>query len=177
MTDEQIVQGCIKKNPIAQRYLYDKFARKMLGICLRYSDDEEEAQDILQNGFISVFDHIESYKGTGSFEGWIKKIMVNSALTNLRKNKKFKQNIELDGVEYMLESSNQTNENLKTKERLKIKHSLPSGSRTIFNLDAIEGYSHAEIAEMLNISEGTSKSQYSRARAHLQKIISAENNG
>jgi RNA polymerase sigma factor (sigma-70 family) len=174
MTDEQIVDGCIKKNAIAQKYLYDKFSRKMMGVCLRYCDNEDEAQDILQNGFISVFEHIESFKGTGALEGWIKKIMVNTALTSIRKNKKFRQNIELGEVEFMLPSSNQTNENIKTKDLLMMIQSLPHGSRTIFNLHAIEGYSHVEIANMLNISEGTSKSQYSRARTHLQKIISLE---
>jgi len=174
MTDEQIVDGCIKKNAIAQQYLYDKFSRKMMGICLRYFDNVEEAEDVLQNGFIAVFGHIETFKGTGSLEGWIKRIMVNTALTSIRKNKKFKQNLELDNVEFMLPSSDLANDDLKTKELLKIIQSLPPGSRTIFNLYAIEGYSHAEIASMLNISEGTSKSQYSRARAYLQKVISLQ---
>jgi RNA polymerase sigma-70 factor (ECF subfamily) len=177
MTDEQIVEGCIKKNAIAQKYLYDKFSRRMMGICLRYFDSVEEAEDVLQNGFISAFEHIEAFKGTGSLEGWIKKIMVNTALTEIRKNKKFKQNVELDNVEFMLPSSGFANDNLKTKELLKIIQSLPPGGRTVFNLYAIEGYSHAEIASMLHISEGTSKSQYSRARAYLQKIISLEDNG
>jgi len=174
MTDEQIVEGCIKKNAIAQKYLYDKFSRKMMGICSRYFDNVEEAEDVLQNGFIAVFEHIETFKGTGSLEGWIKRIMVNTALTSIRKNKKFKQNLELDNVEFMLPSSDLANNDLKTKELLKIIQSLPPGSRTIFNLYAIEGYNHAEIASMLHISEGTSKSQYSRARAYLQKVISLQ---
>ncbi len=102
MNDEQIVQGCIQKNAIAQKHLYEKFARKMMGVCLRYADNHEEAEDVLQNGFVSVFQNIESFKGTGSLEGWIRKIMVNTALTNIRKNKKLKQNIELESVEFML---------------------------------------------------------------------------
>ena len=146
----------------------------MMGVCLRYFDSVEEAEDVLQNGFILVFEHIETFKGTGSLDGWIKKIMVNTALTEIRKNKKFKQNIELDNVEFMLPSSGFANDDLKTKELLKIIQSLPPGSRTVFNLYAIEGYSHGEIANMLNISEGTSKSQYSRARAYLQKIIALD---
>ena len=174
MTDEQLVEGCKNKNAIAQKYLYDKFSRKMMGICLRYCDNEDEAQDILQNGFILVFDHIQDYKGSGTLEGWIKKIMVNTALSSIRKNKKFRQNIELGEVEFMLPSYNQTNEGIKTKDLLKMIQSLPYGSRTIFNLRAIEGYSHIEIANMLNISEGTSKSQYSRARGQLQKMILLE---
>src|SRR5476651_524681 len=110
MTDEQIVKGCIEKNAIAQKHLYEKFVRKMMGVCLRYCDSSEEAEDVVQMGFISVFENIESYKGTGSLEGWIRKILVNTALTNIRKNKKFKQNIELDSVEFMLPSSSHLND-------------------------------------------------------------------
>lgn len=171
MTDEQIVTGCIQKNAIAQKYLYEKFSRKMMGVCLRYCDNTEEAEDVVQNGFISVFANLESFKGTGSLEGWVRKIMVNTALTNIRKNKKFKQNIELETVEYMLPSTSYMNESFAATDLLKAIQTLPPGFRTVFNLYAIEGYSHKEIGEMLNISEGTSKSQYSRARAHLQKII------
>ena len=171
MTDEQIVKGCIDKNAIAQKTLYEKFVRKMMGVCLRYCDSTEEAEDVVQNGFISIFENIESFKGTGSLEGWIRKIMVNTALTNIRKNKKLKQNIELDSVEFMLPSNIYQNDSFAAKDLLKIIQALPVGFKTVFNLYAIEGYSHKEIGEMLNISEGTSKSQYSRAKAHLQKII------
>lgn len=174
MTDEQIVNGCIQKNALAQEYLYKKFSRKMMGVCLRYSDSQEEGEDVLQNGFISVFENIGSFKGTGSLEGWIRKIMTNTALTHIRKNKKLKQNIALDSVEFALPSSNYSNENFAVKDLLKIIQTLPPGFRTVFNLYAIEGYSHKEIGEMLDISEGTSKSQYSRAKSHLQKIISID---
>ncbi len=171
MTDEQIVKGCIDKNAIAQKNLYEKFSRKMMGVCLRYCDSSEEAEDVVQNGFISIFENIESFKGTGSLEGWVRKIMVNTALTNIRKNKKLKQNIELDSVEFMLPSDIYQNDSFAAKDLLKIIQTLPVGFKTVFNLYAIEGYSHKEIGEMLNIAEGTSKSQYSRAKAHLQKII------
>ncbi len=171
MTDEQIVKGCIDKNAIAQKNLYEKFSRKMMGVCLRYCDSTEEAEDVVQNGFISIFENIESFKGTGSLEGWVRKIMVNTALTNIRKNKKLKQNIELDSVEFMLPSNTYQNDSFAAKDLLKIIQTLPVGFKTVFNLYAIEGYSHKEIGDMLNISEGTSKSQYSRAKAHLQKII------
>lgn len=174
MTDEQIVQGCIQKNAIAQKHLYEKFARKMMGVCLRYADNHEEAEDVLQNAFVSVFQNIEAFKGTGSLEGWIRKIMVNTALTNIRKNKKLKQNIELESVEFMLPSTNHITENFAAKDLLKIIQTLPTGFKTVFNLYAIEGYSHKEIGEMLGISEGTSKSQYSRAKAYLQKLIPSE---
>ena len=171
MTDEQIVQGCIRKDPLAQKFLYEKFSRKMMGVSLRYSDSREEAEDVLQNGFVSVFQNIESFKGTGSLEGWIRKIIVNTALTNLRKNKKLKQNIELESVEFMLPSTNHLNDSFAAKDLLRIIQTLPTGFKTVFNLYAIEGYSHKEIGDLLGISEGTSKSQYSRAKAHLQKLI------
>ncbi len=174
MTDEQIVKGCIEKSAIAQKTLYEKFVRKMMGVCLRYCDNTEEAEDVVQNGFISIFENIESYKGTGSLEGWIRKIMVNAALTNIRKNKKLKQNIELDSVEFMLPSNMNTGDSYAVKDLLKIIQTLPLGFKTVFNLYAIEGYSHKEIGDMLNISESTSKSQYSRAKAHLQKMIPIE---
>jgi len=126
---------------------------------------------VLQNGFVNVFQNIETYRGSGSLEGWIRKIMVNTALTNIRKNKKLKQNIELESVEFMLPSTNYMSESFAAKDLLKIIQTLPTGFRTVFNLYAIEGYSHKEIGDMLGISEGTSKSQYSRAKAHLQKIV------
>jgi RNA polymerase sigma-70 factor (ECF subfamily) len=174
MTDEQIVQGCIKKDAIAQRHLYERFSRKMMGVCLRYCDNHEEAEDVVQNGFVSVFQNLESFRGSGSLEGWIRRIMVNTALTNIRKNKKLKLNIELESVEFMLPSGNYLSESYAAKDLLKIIQTLPTGFRTVFNLYAIEGYSHKEIGDMLGISEGTSKSQYSRAKAHLQKIISVD---
>ncbi len=171
MTDEQIVKGCIDKNAIAQKNLYEKFSRKMMGVCLRYCDSTEEAEDVVQNGFISIFENIESFKGTGSLEGWVRKIMVNTALTNIRKNKKLKQNIELDSVEFMLPSNIHQNDSFAAKDLLKIIQTLPVGFKTVFNLYAIEGYSHKEIGEMLNISEGTSKSQLSHAKRQLQTQI------
>jgi len=174
MTDEEIVQGCVKKDPRAQKYLYDKFSRKMMGVCMRYSQSTEEAEDVLQNGFISIFLNIESFKGSGSLEGWIRRIIVNTALTNIRKNKKLQQNIELEHVEFMLPSSDQVSEASGAKDLLKLIQSLPTGFRTVFNLYAIEGYSHKEIGDLLGISEGTSKSQYSRAKTHLQKMIKPE---
>ncbi|MBA3971399.1 MAG: sigma-70 family RNA polymerase sigma factor [Bacteroidetes bacterium] len=156
---------------MAQKNLYEKFSRKMMGVCLRYCDSQEEAEDVVQNGFISVFENINTFKGAGSLEGWVRRIMVNTALTNIRKNKKFKQNIDLDSVEFMLPSATQANDSYEAKDLLKIIQTLPVGFKTVFNLYAIEGYSHKEIGDMLNISEGTSKSQYSRAKTHLQKLI------
>lgn len=172
MTEQEIIKGCIEKNAIAQKNLYDKFSRKMMGVCLRYCDSLEEAEDVLQIGFMTIYQHIATFKGLGSFEGWIRKIIVNTALTSLRKNKKFKQNMDIDNVSYMLPSTNShITENISAKDLLKVIQTLPPGFRTVFNLYAIEGYSHKEIGDMLGISEGTSKSQYSRAKVHLQKMV------
>lgn len=171
MTDEEIVEGCIKQNAIAQKQLYDKFAKKMMGVCLRYCDNKYEGEDVLQNGFISVFENIKSYKGTGSLEGWVRRIIINTALTNIRRTKNLKYNVEIESVEYGIMDTNYSADNFAVKELLKIIQTLPVGFRTVFNLHAIEGYSHKEIGEMMGITEGTSKSQFSRAKAHLQKII------
>jgi RNA polymerase sigma factor (sigma-70 family) len=171
MSDDEIVEGCIKKNKLAQKELYDRFAKKMMGVCLRYCDNQEEGEDVLQNGFLYIFDKIDTYRGTGSLEGWVRKIIVNTALTSIRKNKKLETNVDLNSVEYGIEDQSHLGENMAAKELLKIIQTLPVGFKTVFNLHAIEGYSHKEIAEMLGITEGTSKSQYSRAKTYLQKII------
>lgn len=174
MTDEELVKGCIEKKPLAQKLLYERFARKMMGVCLRYADGRDEAEDILQNAFIKVFENIETFKGSGSLEGWVRKIMVNTALNNYRQNKAGRHKVDLDSVEYMLPGDNHVSNTFNAKELLTVIQQLPVGFRTVFNLFAIEGYSHKEIAEQLNISEGTSKSQYSRARTYLQKALKIE---
>ncbi len=171
MTDAELVKACIEKNPNAQRLLFERFCRKMMGICLRYASLKDEADDMLQNGFIKVFEKIETYRAEGSLEGWIRKIIVNEALTYLRKNKKLKMNVDIDNLAYDIPSNNPIGEQLNEKELLKMIQRLPIGFRTIFNMYAIEGYSHKEIANQLGISEGTSKSQYSRARIHLQNML------
>lgn len=175
MTDEELVRGCIKKSPLAQKHLFDRFARKMMGVCLRYSNDKDDAEDILQVGFIKVFENIESFKGSGSLEGWVRRIMVNTALNHYRQNKQSRESLDIEVVDYLVDSGDHVSEGLNAKEILKLVQKLPPGFRSVFNLFAIEGYSHKEIAGMLEISEGTSKSQYARARAFLQKLIQTEN--
>lgn len=174
MTDEELVKGCVSKNPVAQKLLFEKFSRKMMGICLRYADRGEEAEDMLQNGFIRVFEKIETFRSEGSLEGWVRRIVVNESLTWLRKNKAMKMNVDIDDAKYMIPGNNHVGENVNEKDLLKMIQSLPAGFRTVFNMYAIEGYSHKEIAEQLGISEGTSKSQYSRAKMHLQNMLSGE---
>jgi RNA polymerase sigma factor (sigma-70 family) len=174
MSDEELVQRCIRKEPQAQELLYKTFAGRMLGVCSRYTDSIEEAEDILQDGFIKIFNKIDGFKGNGSLEGWIKRIMVNTALDAFRKNKNFRHSIDIETIEYTAETNHHVVESMATKDLVKIIKSMPKGFRTVFNLYAIEGYAHKEIAELLDISESTSKSQYSRARTHLQKLLQTE---
>jgi len=171
MTDDELAKGCVSKNPAAQKLLFERFSRKMMGLCLRYAGRSEEAEDMLQNAFIRVFEKIDTFKGTGSLEGWIRKIAVNESLTYLRKNKSMQLNIDIDDAKFMIPSNDQIGENVNEKDLLKMIQQLPIGFRTIFNMYAIEGYSHKEIAEQLGISVGTSKSQYSRAKVHLQNML------
>ena len=171
MTDDELVKGCIAKAQTAQKQLFERFSRKMMGVCLRYASRSEEAEDMLQNGFIRVFEKLDTFRATGSLEGWIRKIMVNESLSWLRKNKAMKMNMDIDDVEYLVPGSSHVGESMNEKDLLRMIQELPTGFRTIFNMYAIEGYSHKEIAEMLGISEGTSKSQYSRAKVHLQNRL------
>src|ERR1051326_5603043 len=120
MTDEELVKGCIENRSIAPKKLYDRFSRKMFGVCLRYTDDRDEAQDVLQNGFIKVFENIETFKATGSLEGWIRRIMVNTALNHYRQEKASRLKVDLESVDYMLEGSDGVEGSLDAKELLKI---------------------------------------------------------
>jgi RNA polymerase sigma-70 factor (ECF subfamily) len=176
MTDEELVKGCVENNPLVQKRLYEKYARKMFGVCLRYTNDKDEAEDVLQNGFIKVFAKLDTFKNTGSLEGWIRRIVVNTALNHYRESKASMFDADIDEVAYMLPGVNNVSETINEKELLKLIQCLPPGFRTVFNLFAIEGYSHKEIAQELNITEGTSKSQFARARAALQKALGKNEN-
>jgi len=164
MTDEQLVQKCNLQDPAAQRELYEKFSRKMFGVCLRYGNSKESAEDLLQEGFVKVFIKLSSFKNEGSLEGWIRRVIVNTALDHLRQQKISWSNIEIQEDALVTE---QDFGNVDQKELLKLIQKLPDGYRTVFNLYAIEGFNHQEIAKELGINENTSKSQYSRARAQL----------
>lgn len=175
LSDEQLVKKCLEKDPLAQKQLFESFSRKMMGVCLRYTKDAEEAQDVLQIGFVKVFEKLHLFNNEGSLEGWIRKVLVNCALDQIRKNKKFDDNVDLSKVDFQMASENENVlEHLSANDLLKIIQAMPTGFRTVFNLYAIEGYTHQEIADQLNISINTSKSQYSRARVYLQKIILEE---
>lgn len=171
MTDEKLVKDCASGNALAQKTFYEKFAGKMMAVCFRYTSDYEEAQDILQEGFIKVFNSISAYESKGSLEGWVRRIIVNTALDHYRKNKKYMQDTDIDTLDYKLEKKEYIIEELNANDLLKIIETLPDGYRIVFNLYAIEGYSHKEIGERLGITESTSKSQYSRARKILRDIL------
>ena len=167
----ELITGCQSGKRKAQERLYQLFASKMLGVCMRYATDKMEAEDMLQNGFIKVFGKIKDYRGEGAFEGWVRRIMVHAAIEYYRKNHKMMQLVEmgLTGEEQSVLAV--AANSLEAKDLLAMIQTLPAGYRLVFNLYAIEGYAHKEIAEMLGISEGASKSQLSRARTILKEMV------
>ncbi len=174
--DLKLIESCIKGDRASQKALYDRLAPRMFPLCMRYVGDRVLAEDILQEGFITLFTRLKSFKGEGSFEGWARKIFVTTALMDLRKKDALKMSDELDSVRGMKADLPSQSQNIGYKEIIKLVMALPPGFRTVFNMYAIEGYSHKEIGEMLGITETTSRTQLSRARAILQnKIKEIEN--
>ena len=169
MNEYELIAGCVKKDIIAQRQLYDRYAGKMMGLCMRYVGSRDTAHDILHDGFIRLFEKISTYKGVGSFEGWMRKLFVNTALEYLRKKRELLKEYDEDNTTHTLDYT--VMEEMAADELMEKVMSLPEGFRSVFNLYAIEGYSHQDIAELLNISESTSRSQYARARTCLQEMI------
>jgi RNA polymerase sigma factor (sigma-70 family) len=171
MDDKTLISECVKGNAKAQKLLFEKFAPKMMSVCLRYFRDVEEAEDALQDGFIKVFNKLPDFKMEGSLEGWIRRVIVNTSLDTLRKNKHYKNDVQLDDVDFKIANIDSAMDKLMAEDLMKLIHRLPEGYRLVFNLFAIEGYSHKEIADLLEINENTSKSQYSRAKAFLRTEI------
>jgi RNA polymerase sigma factor (sigma-70 family) len=171
MDYSKLVSDCLKCKIDAQRQLYEQFAPAMLGVCFRYTKSIADAEDVLQDGFVKVFKHLGKYKFEGELGGWIRKIMVNTALNYLKTNKKYQYDLSFDEMTLHPVSSDDPLIKLQTKELSELIRQLPTGFQTIFNLHAVEGYSHVEIASMLGISDGTSRSQYARARALLIEWI------
>ncbi|QCK14091.1 RNA polymerase sigma factor [Mangrovivirga cuniculi] len=170
---EQIVLDCKKQKRNAQKELYDRYSGRMHAICRRYISDSLEAEGVMVKGFMKIFEKIDQYEFQGSFEGWMRKIMVNEALMYLRKNKNMWPESDLNAASNVQDYNSLSN-SLEAEDLLKLIDKLPQGYRTVFSLYAIDGFSHKEIAEKLNISENTSKSQLSRARSQLQKMLSYE---
>ncbi len=174
--DLKIIQDCIRGKRHAQNKLYTKYAPAMLGICMRYSRNKDEAEDIMQEGFIKVFLHLKNYRGAGSFEGWIKRIMVNTAITHNKQNLKHHYHTDIDQIEETRVLAKDGTEEpeaarLPRAKLMQLIQSLPEGYRMVFNMYVFERYTHKEIAEILDISENTSKSQLSKARRLLASKI------
>ena len=169
MTDKELVQACKRGDPKAQKALYDRYAGRMFALCRRYLKSREEAEDALLEGFFKVFAHLEQFDGSGNFEGWMRRIMINQALMKIRKQHALKQAVELD---YKLkDSAFSIEQELEAEDILSLLDHLPEGYRTVFNLYAIEGYKHREIADLLGISINTSKSQLILARKKLRALL------
>ena len=174
--DSKLIESCIKGDRASQKAVYDRLAPRMFPLCMRYVGDRNQAEDVLQDGFLTVFTQLKNYKGEGSFDGWARKIFVNTALMSLRKKDALKMSEELDVVKGMKADVPSQGQNIGYKELMRLVMQLPAGFRTVFNLNVLEGYSHKEIGEMLGISETTSRTQLSRARTWLQdKIKKLEN--
>lgn len=171
MSDEELVRGCVAKNTLAQKILYDRYCRKMMGVCMRYASCHAQAQDMLQEGLIKVYEKLHTFGFHGSLEGWIKRIVVNTSLDHLRKTKHQQNQVEIETQDQALHYHSEVIESFSAKDLMGIIQKLPAGYRTVFNLFAIEGYNHREIAMMLGITESTSKSQFSRAKSHLQQMV------
>ena len=168
--EADLIEGCIRGDRKMQKELYERFAPKMFGVCLRYASSNEEAEDILQEGFIMVFKKIGSYRNEGSFEGWIRRIFVNTAIEHFRR--KTHQQPITEKEESTVEGKYlSVLDALAEKDIVQLIQQLSPGYRTVFNMYVIEGYSHKQIAEELGISEGTSKSQLSRAKQILQELV------
>lgn len=167
MSENDFIIGCKKQDSKVQNLVYNIYAPKVFGICKRYMKDRERAEEMVMNSFLTVFQKINQFKNNGSFEGWILKITVNCCLMELRKRTNFEK--ELDIEKSSLSNENEVHKTLQEKDIEKMLSILPEGARIIFNLFAIEGYKHSEIAEKLQISEGTSKSQLNYAKEKLKK--------
>ena len=170
-TIDELIKRCRAGERKAQELLYKQFASKMMGVCLRYATDRMEAEDMLQNGFIRVFQKLDDYRGEGSFEGWVRRIMVHSSIEYYRKHHKMMQLVELDDAENEISGSPLATANMAANDLMKLIQQLSPGYRIVFNLYAMEGYSHKEIAALTGITEGASKSQLSRARSVLKQQI------
>lgn len=170
----EILGRCKNGDRIAQQQLYEHFKGKMFAVCLRYSNSRADAEDSLQEGFVKVFRDLHQFRGEGSFEGWLRRVIVNVALQNLRKQKGGLQFTELENKEYKLsteEDDSVFDENEKAEALIKLMQKMPTGFRTVLNLYVLEGYSHQQVAEELGISVGTSKSQLNRAKVFLKNLL------
>lgn len=172
---KELVKNCLKGNSGAQRELYNHFAASMFGICYRYTKSTSDAEDVLQEGFIKIFKNLHHYRNEGELGAWMRRIMINTALTYLKQNKNYSDELSYDEMSLHPVSTENPDIHLQAKELADIIRQLPTGCQAIFNLHAVEGYSHVEIGAMLGIHEGTSRSQYARARSIMVAWIEKRN--
>ena len=171
MTEEAILQGCLKNNAAAQKALYEKYSAKMLVVCYRYAHNREDAEDMLQEGLIKVFSQIHTFENRGALEGWIRRIVVHTCINILKKNKRFNESVDIIHASSLQVREESIPSIIQAKEVVECIRMLPIGYRTVLNLYAIEGFSHKEIASMLDIEESTSRSQYTRAKVMLEDVL------
>lgn len=170
-----MLAGSIKNNASAQEELYSRFSPRMLGVCYRFAKNREDAEDMLQEGFIKVFTQLHQYRSEGSLEGWIRRIVVHTCINILKKNKKFSESVDLIHAKSIHIREELIPSIMQAKQVVECIRILPLGYRTVLNLYAIEGFSHKEIGQLLDIEESTSRSQYTRAKAMLEDILIKKN--
>ena len=175
MTEDALLQGCLLNKAAAQKALYEKYSAKMLAVCYRYAHNREDAEDMLQEGFIKVFSQIHTFENRGALEGWIRRIIVHTCINILKKNKKFNESVDIIHANTLQVREESIPSIVQAKQVVECIRLLPIGYRTVLNLYAIEGFSHREIGEMLDIEESTSRSQYTRAKAMLEDILIKKN--
>jgi len=171
MTEELMLAGCLRNNAAAQEALYNRFSPRMLGVCYRFAKNREDAEDMLQEGFIKVFTQMHQYRNEGALEGWIRRIVVHTCINVLKKNKKFSDSVDIIHANSVHVNEDMIPSIMQAKQVVECIRMLPLGYRTVLNLYAIEGFSHKEIANLLDIEESTSRSQYTRAKAMLEDIL------
>jgi len=170
-SEEEFIKKCLNNDPKAQEQLYKRYAPKMFGVCLRFAHNKMEAEDILQEGFIKIYLNLKSFRNEGSLEGWVRRTIVNTAINYYKKNLRYSNDVDIERTDIINEKDEGVLDRLSMNELLNLVCELPTGYRLVFNLNVIEGFTHKEISNMLNISENTSKSQLSRARNTLQRKI------
>lgn len=175
MTEELMLAGSIKNNAAAQEELYNRFSPRMLGVCYRFAKNREDAEDMLQEGFIKVFTQLHQYRNEGALEGWVRRIVVHTCINILKKNKKFSESVDLIHAKGIHIREDMIPSIMQAKQVVECIRILPLGYRTVLNLYAIEGFSHKEIGALLDIEESTSRSQYTRAKAMLEEILVKKN--
>jgi len=174
LDEKQLIKACINNDSKAQRLLYEKYDARFFAVCKRYFTDIQQAEDALVKGFLKIFQNLENYSFEGSFEGWMRRIMINECLMELRKNKIFHLNV--DDYSSSISSNQEASQQIEEDDVMKLLDYLPEGCRLVFNLYVIEGYKHKEIAESLGITEGTSKSQLNLAKTKLKDMLSKNEN-